>query len=285
MRVFLAVARTGRLAAAARQMAVEHTTISRRIAALEQDLGVPLFYRTAGGHRLTPHGQKVLASAEAMESAALLVGAKAREGAARVAGRVRIALLEEYATHWLVPQLPVLRKTHPELEVQVIVGIPPLDLTRGEADIALRFPRPRQPGLTATPVPPATLGLYASRKLVGRRPLQITDTASLRGLPLAVYVPQYHQLQSARWFQPVLAAARVVMTTNSTHSLLAAAKASLAVAVLARFIARRHDDLVPVSADVATGPMWIVMHTELRSDPRVRATADFLKTIARSLHG
>jgi DNA-binding transcriptional LysR family regulator len=91
LQVFLAVARAGRISTAARRLRVEHTTVSRRLAALEADLGVPLFYRTTSGYLLTPHGQNVLASAEAMERAAITVAARAREGSGAVAGRVRVA--------------------------------------------------------------------------------------------------------------------------------------------------------------------------------------------------
>src|SRR5580765_3865599 len=90
LQVFLAVARAGRFSAAARRLHVEHTTVSRRLAALEAELAVPLFYRTTTGYLLTPHGQNVLATAEAMERAALSVAARAREGSGAIAGRVRL---------------------------------------------------------------------------------------------------------------------------------------------------------------------------------------------------
>src|ERR1043165_2646041 len=78
LQVFLAVARAGRISTAARRLGVEHTTVSRRLSALEDALGVPLFYRTTTGYFLTPHGQNVVANAEAMEKAAIAVAARAR---------------------------------------------------------------------------------------------------------------------------------------------------------------------------------------------------------------
>ena len=80
-RLFLAVARSGRLSAAARKLHVEHTTVGRRLAALEHQLGTPLFYRTARGFLLTPTGQKALAGAEAMEHEAAAIGERARMNA------------------------------------------------------------------------------------------------------------------------------------------------------------------------------------------------------------
>src|SRR6266545_7763124 len=116
LQVFLAVARAGRISAAARRLGVEHTTVSRRLAALEEDLGVRLFHRTASGYLLTPHGQNALPSAEAMERAAIGVGARAREGSGDISGRVRVAMAPEFASHWLAPRLVTFRRTHPRLE-------------------------------------------------------------------------------------------------------------------------------------------------------------------------
>src|SRR5215831_9932352 len=105
LRIFLAVARSGRVSTAARRLGVEHTTISRRLGVLEEDLGVRLFYRTPGGYLLTPQGQHALADAEAIERAAVAVAARVRETSAEVAGRVRLALPPEFASHWLAPSL------------------------------------------------------------------------------------------------------------------------------------------------------------------------------------
>ncbi|MGE5816307.1 MAG: LysR substrate-binding domain-containing protein [Acidobacteriota bacterium] len=82
------------------------------------------------------------------------------------------------------------------------------------------------------------------------------------------------------WFQPLLASRRVLMETNSTHALLAAARASVGVAVLPRLVARAHDDLVQVSDPVSLQDVWLVTHPEFRRDSKVRATADFLRRIA-----
>jgi DNA-binding transcriptional LysR family regulator len=285
LRAFLAVARSGRLAAAARRMGVEHTTVSRRLAALERELGVTLFYRTAAGYLLTERGQRVVREAEAMEASALAIGARAREGTGPVAGRVRLALVPEFASHWLAPLLPAFRRLEPAIELQVLVGTRLLNLSRGEADVAVQTPRPAQPGLVAVRIAQATTGLYASRAFLRGRRLRVADAASARGLPLLAFTPAFDVLQSAPWFREALESAHVVLTTNSTHTLLAAARASVGVAVLPRFVARGHDDLVSVSEDVATRDVWLVTHPEFRRDPRVRVTTDFLKREAAGPRG
>lgn len=285
MQVFLAVARAGRLSVAARRLEVEHTTVSRRLTALETELGVPLFYRTAAGYVLTPQGHNVLSSAETMEAAAIAVAARAREKSATVAGRVRLALPPEFASHWLAPKLAAFRNMHPQIELQVLVGTRQRNLWRGEAELAVQSPRPRQQGLVAVRIARTIVALYASQTLIGSARLWITGPASMRGLSLLIYTPSFDMLQEAKWFQTIRTASAVSLSTNSTHALLAAARASVGVAALPTFVARHHDDLVVVSDNIAEHDVWLIIHPEFRRDPKVRATADFLKRIAMAPDG
>jgi DNA-binding transcriptional LysR family regulator len=285
LRVFLAIARTGRVSAAARRLNVEHTTVSRRLGALEAELGVPLFYRTASGYVLTPHGHNVLSSAEAMEAAAIAVAGRAREQSAVIAGRVRLAVPPEFASHWLAPRLTAFRAMFPDVELEVLVGTRQRNLWRGEAELAVQSPRPQQRGLIATRIAQTTLSLYAARSMVGTRRLRVTNAESLRGLPLLTYISSLDMLQHASWFASLRAVSLTSLTTNSTHALLAAARAGAGVAVLPKFVARQHDDLVTVSESVAEHDVWLIIHPEFRRDPKIRATADFLKRIARESDG
>ena len=98
--------------------------------------------------------------------------------------------------------------------------------------------------------------------------------------PLLTYTTGLQMLQEAKWFQSLLASGTVALETNSTHTLLAAALAGAGVAVLPRFVAEWHDDLVAISDDVAVHDIWLITHPEFRRDPKVRAAADFLKQIA-----
>jgi DNA-binding transcriptional LysR family regulator len=280
LQVFLAIARAGRLSAAARRLDVEHTTVSRRLAALEAELGVPLFYRTASGYVLTPHGHNVLSSAEAMEAAAITVAARAREKSAAVAGRVRLALPPEFASHWLAPKLAAFRTMHPQIELQVLVGTRQRNLWRGEAELAVQSPRPRQQGLVAVRIARTATALHVAKTLVRAGQVRIGDLESMRGLSLLTYTSSFQMLQDAKWFQALCASSEVGLTTNSTHALLAAARAGVGVAVLPRFVARQHEDLVAVSDSVAEHDVWLITHPEFRRDPKVRAAADFLKKIA-----
>ena len=281
LRIFLAVARAGRVAPAARRLQIEHTTVSRRLASLEAQLGAPLFHRTASGYLLTAEGKSILVTAEAMERAAVAIGARVGESTGRPAGRVRLGLPPEFASDWLAPHLPEFRDRYPEIQLQILVGTRTLDLSRGEVELALRTPRPQQVGLVAARIARGAMRLYASKSFVGRKRLQIVDAESARGLPLLVYTPRLQLLQHAAWFQPVKDAGNVVLETNSTHTLLAAARASVGVAVLPQFVGLNYDDLVAVSESVADLDIYLVTHPEFRRDPKVRVTADFLKEVAK----
>jgi len=280
LRVFLAVARAGRISVAARKLGVEHTTVSRRLAALEAAIGAPLFHRTAAGYLPTPLGQEILPTAENIERAAEGIGLRARESTGRISGRVRLAVAPEFASHWLAPHLPAFRSRHPELDLQILVGTRQRDLSRGEAELAVQSPRPRQAGLVAVRIGRATTVLYGSKDLLRGPRMRIEHAEDLREIPLLTYTAPFQLLQEAAWFQPVLASARVVLETNSTHALLAAAHASVGIAVLPRFVGRTDDTLIAVSAPVAEQDVWLVTHPEFRRDPRVRVAADFLKRVA-----
>jgi DNA-binding transcriptional LysR family regulator len=280
LQVFLAVVRSGRVSAAARRLSVEHTTVARRIAALEKTLGVSLFYRTSRGYLLTPEGQNVVSTAEAMERAALVVEARARETSGPPAGRVRVAMPPEYGSHWLAPKLAAFRALYPQIELQILVGTRQRDLSRGEAELAIQPPRPTQTGMVAVRLARAAVGLYASRSLIGGRRLRIRKLADVRDWPLFTYTAPFQVLQNAKWFQPILGSGSIALQSNSTHALLAAARAGAGIAVLPRFVAREHDELLPVSDDVASHDILLITHPEVRRDPKVRATADFLKQLA-----
>ena len=126
----------------------------------------------------------------------------------------------------------------------------------------------------------ASTALYASRTLIGYKRLRIRKAEDLRDLAILAYTPPFQILQNARWFHPILESATIALETNSTHALLAAAIAGTGIAVLPRFVARAHEELVAVSDDVCAHDLRLITHPEVRRDPKVRATAEFLKRIA-----
>ena len=285
LQVFLTIARTGRVSAAARRLGVEHTTVSRRLEVLEKELGVPLFYRTTTGYLLTPHGKNVVASAETMERAAIAVAGRAREGSGAIAGRVRLALAPEFASHWLAPELPAFRAKHPQIELQILVGTRERDLTRGEAELSIQSPRPRQQGLVAVRIAHTTR--RCTRRSVDRR---VGGSGSLAWRLCGIFRCSFtrHRIRccsrrsgSSRFFPPPPSGSR---PTARMRCLPRPVRGPASPSFPASSRART-SDLIAVSENVADHDVWLITHPEFRRDPKIRATADFLKRVAAGPQG
>ncbi|MCR6631104.1 MAG: LysR family transcriptional regulator [Magnetospirillum sp.] len=150
LRVVLAVARTGSLSAAARELAVNHSTVLRRVAAFETGTGVAMFLRQANAYLLTPAGEEMVAAALRMDDEfnAGLLRILGMDG--RPSGTVKVTTVDTIAHHVLPSHLEAFERAHPEISVAIDVSETPCDLGRGEADVAIRC-------LTSTPSPPDNL--------------------------------------------------------------------------------------------------------------------------------
>src|SRR5258708_11918797 len=113
VRYFLELSRTGTLAAAARRLSVDYTTVGRRLSALERDLGAKLFARTPDGLRLTEAGKSIQAAAEEMEQAALLVEPRALGTDRKLAGQVRVTTTETLGSVVVLPAVQAVHPPHP----------------------------------------------------------------------------------------------------------------------------------------------------------------------------
>jgi DNA-binding transcriptional LysR family regulator len=147
LRDFLAVADTGSLSAAARQLRVSQPTLSRRMAALEERLGVELFQRTSRGLELSETGEAILGPARQMEREARGIEVAATGSSRALSGPVRITASEGLAIDWLTPELARFQAEHPDIEIRFLIRNTNLNLLQREADIAVRLGRPRQADL------------------------------------------------------------------------------------------------------------------------------------------
>ena len=187
IRFFLGVARAGSLSGAARVLDVGHVTVGRRVALLERRLAVKLFNRTPDGFSLTSAGQAILGQCAAMESAARDVERIAAGRDSLAAGTVRLTTTEALAHRVVAPAIAALRKAHPALQVDLIVGVRTLDIARRDADVAVRFARPTAPGLVCRKLGEIGFSLYASQNYLarGRAPKRggaLPDTTSSHSL-------------------------------------------------------------------------------------------------------
>src|SRR5262245_47812290 len=138
LRYFLELVRAGTLVATARRLGVDYTTLSRRILALEKEVGTQLFERRASGYHLTDSGKCLLAHVEAIESSTLAIEEAVSGGNERVSGHVRIGATEGFGGTFLAPRLAAFTKRYPDLEVDLLAMMPRVvNLSEYEADISI----------------------------------------------------------------------------------------------------------------------------------------------------
>ncbi|SDU00583.1 LysR family transcriptional regulator [Stappia sp. ES.058] len=275
-RIFLAVARHGQLLAAARALGVNHATVARRLSALEADLKVKLVDRRTTGSALTEAGERFLATAERVE--AEMLGARTEIGGADVAvsGTVRIGAPDGFGVAFLAPRLGELADRHPELTLQLVPVPRAVSLSRREADIAITVERPDHGRLVAKKLVDYTLGLYASKAYLEREghpetPQDLKHHALVGYVEDLVYSAALAYADEIdRSFQPRFEIASALGQTEAVRS-------GAGIGILHAFIARNHEELVPVLVgQVIDRSYWLVLHESSRDLRRVRVVADFI---------
>lgn len=272
LRFVVALARTGSLARASRELGVNHTTVGRRIEAAEAALQTRLFSRTTTGYLLTDDGQRLLGSLQGVEEAVHVVERQAHEHHDSLEGTVRITAPETFGVSYLSPRLAAFGRRHPELTIELLPSGEVLDLGRRQAQIAVRFFRSRHENLVVRRVADVTHGLYATREYLARTP--VTSARQLREHPI---ITATAGVVEAAWVNKLTSGVQPRFTSNLTLALVGAAKASAGVAVLPRYLG----DLEPTLEHIPMGdepsePVWLTVHKDLKSVPRVRVLLDFL---------
>jgi DNA-binding transcriptional LysR family regulator len=286
LRFLLAAARGGSFAAAARRLGVDQATVGRRLRALQEAAGAPLWERSPGRGplSLTAAGREALRAAEAMDEAALALAVEA--GVPAVEGTLRINATEALAAHVIAPRLPRLLARHPALAVELSTSNEVANLARREGDLSVRLARPAEPGLAARKAGVLAFGLYAAAAYLRRR--GPPEDERLRGHALLGYDRAVAaRSEAAAWLDEL--EGRVVLRASSSAALLAAAEAGLGVALLPCFLADPVKGLARVLPALRTREIWLTVHGALRGSARARAGMEFLgeamRETARELRG
>jgi len=278
LRYMIAVHKAGSLTKAAKQLKVDHTTVGRRIEALEAALGVPLFARTPSGYVATSELERLLPEMRAVETSVLALERSAFAQLDAIEGVVRVAAPETFGSCYLAPRLALFSAEHPGLTIEVITGRSVLDLSRREADIALRFFRTSYENIVTKRAGTVTHGLYAARSYLAKHPV-IQGGASgidLRGHRVLTSFTEPGAIE-ADWVTELLAGEAPAFVANFTVSLLEAARAGAGIAVLPRYLGDRESTLehLPVGNEPQES-LWLTVHRDVREANRVRAVLDFL---------
>jgi len=277
LRLFLAIAEQGSLSAAARHLQLGQPTLSRRLAQLEAQLGLTVFERSAAGARLTAAGERLLGPARRMAEWAAEVERAAETDEAGPRGLVRLTAPPGVAFGFVAPFAAGLRAALPEVQLQVLSTIRYMDLTRREADLALRIEPPPRGELVSLGHIELTNEVCATPEYAATLPERprLTDLDWIAWAPPLDHLPPNPQLaELVPGFEPVFASDDFLVQWR-------AAEHGVGAMVLSRFPARAAttSPLVPIDVDLglhATSTTHLVSTRSALEIPRVREVADRL---------
>ncbi|WP_048438391.1 LysR family transcriptional regulator [Caenimonas sp. SL110] len=277
IRSFLAALDNGSLLGAARVLGTTQPTVGRHIAELESQLGVVLFERTGRGLLATDMAHWLETSARAMEGSAMQIARSVSGAQEAITGSVRISASQTIACFVMPGVLAQMRSALPEVQVDLVSSNAVSNLLRREADIALRMVQPDQASLVTRRIAKVTLGAYAHRDYLRRRgiPRQITDLASHE---LVGNDRDEAILKGFAQFGVPVTREAFAFRTDDLVAYWEAVRAGLGIGFVADYLARMDSDLVPVlpMLKVPPLPIWLTVHREIRTSPRIRAVYDFL---------
>jgi DNA-binding transcriptional LysR family regulator len=282
-KTFVAVADTGSFTGAARRLHSSHPTVSRKIAALEAQLGTRLVARAADGLALTADGRILREHAEAMAAAALRAETAVSAGGHKARGTVKLSIGATLASHWLMPRLPAFLRAHDHVQLEIVTHPFPASVRRREADVVLRPFDSGEENLVGRKIGRLGTGFYASRGYAGGRSLP-ERRGEWKGHSVIGFADQTSNLQLARWSDVVTRQAWVVMRCSSQGDMLAAVRAGLGISALSCFVAESYPDLVRVAPQklASVADLWLLAHPDLVELPAVRAVIDFVADCART---
>ncbi len=276
VRIFLAVARAGQILGAAKRLELNHATVSRRIASLEEALKAKLFRRLTTGSELTPAGERFYAVAERMEADMIAARAEIADEGEDITGTVRIGAPDGFGVVFLAPRLGELTRQHRQLKIQLVPVPRSFSLSRREADIAITVERPTEGRLVAAKLVDYTLGLYASKAYVAEHgmPAERADLARHR---LIGYVPDLVINPTLDYAAEFSADWDASFAISSALGQVEAVRSGAGIGILHTYIARAAADLVQVaSIPTIRRSYWLVYHESVRSVRRIQAVAGFI---------
>lgn len=267
LRTFEAVARLGSVTAASRALGVSQSTVSRRLAALEESAGSPLFLREVP-LRLTERGQALAAAVEPMVSAALSARS-ALEDTPELSGEVTLTTVGEVVRWELVPRLARFHRAHPRLRLRILADNRVSSLAAGDADVALRFARPERGELVGRKLRALSYGYFAASSLELHPEVPWLGLAgSLADIP------------EQRFAERAFAGRAPRLAVEDVEALGVAVREGLGVAILPRALAARLPGVIEIApsaigvrrgAQVPSRDLWMIVHRSKQRIPRVRA--------------
>lgn len=282
IRVFLAVARHGGLAAAGQNLNVNHTTVARRLSSLESVLKTRLVLRTPAGITMTPAGMEFMRFAERMEAEVLAADQHLRSRDGKISGKVRLATREAFG-QWLVcPKIGALHARYPDLVLELVPESRTFSLLKHDVDISVTVTHPSQNRLIAQKLTDYRLGLFASHEYLEREgPVKSLD--ELKNRQVIWYVDDMVDMDVPRYFKDIVSTSHSAFRATNILAQYEATLSGVGLGILQLYRAGQDPALVRVLPnDVEeTLSYWMSVHPDSRKLPNVRAVMDFLIEIIR----
>ncbi len=273
LRLFLAVARTGSLSGAARELGLNHSTLSRRVGRLEERLGARLFERLPGGWLTTPDGDAMLATASRVEEEMLTLDRALHGRDARLSGSLRVAV-PDLVGQRMMDHFAAFSAAYPGIRLEIAAGNVPVNLTQREADVALRGTASPPETLIGRRLAQLGVRLFAGRRYLAERPasLPLTEHAWIG------WDDSMATLPTERWLREQVPVDRVRVRVNSAICQLEACRAGMGVTAMLCLLGDAEPELARLPGDHPTWqyPFWLLTHRDLRRTARVRAFMDFI---------
>ena len=282
LRFFLAVARHRTLAAAAKHLHVTQSTVSRRIAAMQEGMGVRLLQRTPDGYALTLAGESIREHVERVETETRLVESAVAGLDGRLAGLVRVASSQVLTSHLLAPCFAALHARHPNILIEALPDLLGKALTTREADIVVGLRRFEHHDLVARSIGHLAFGLYACVAYVAQHGEPDLGNGC-SGHRLITLIDDQVLPEHSAWLTEHAGRAQVVLRADSYETQHWSANCSGGIALLPRFRADAEPALRRIATPVPAPPaeIWLGAHQENRQVPRVRAVLDCIAEVVR----
>lgn len=276
-RLIKAIAEAGGLTGAAAALAVNHSTVFRRLGQIEDSVGLPLFERRKSGYVPTPAGEEMAALAGRIDDD---VSAFARRIAGREiapSGEVRITTTDTLFLHLLIPIFAAFRRANPSIRLDIVIANQALNLSKRDADIAIRASDSPPDTLVGRRLATLAWGIYGRRQDALAKP-EALENASLFERDWVCLGDQLGHVKAARYVRERVAPERIVFKTSAVLGLAEAIEAGIGIGPLPCFIGDQKPGLARI-----TGPnpefgtaLWLLTHPDIRQSPRIRATLDLL---------
>lgn len=283
MRYFLEVARRGKLSSAALRLGVDHTTVSRRISALEAALSLALFDRSGRSYRLTEDGRRLLSHAEKMEAGSIDLIDAVAPSASGPTGVVRLASPEAFGSQFLSRHAAGFHAHNPGIQLELIAETRLMSLTRREADMAVTLSKAAHGRVVSQKLGDYRLRLYAAPSYLQNHP-PIIQPGDLKEHQFIWYVDDLLPLPQLKMLDKMIGAPNIVFRTTSVVGQANAAAAGLGLALLPCFVGDGLPSLTTVLPREVSiiRDLWLTTHADVAEEPHVLRLSNFLKSLILS---